>query len=743
LRLRDLPRDRGAWGLVLVALAMFYRPLATETFFFRDLYLLFYPKRLLLVDALRAGRLPLWDPFTNGGVPFLTLPSNFAWHPSNVLYLVLPTLFAFNLILVAHFVFCAVAAYWAARVVRLPAPSAFVAGAAYAFCGFTLSTANLTPLLLGLPWIPMTIALAHRALRDRRSIVPAAFAAAMPLFGAAVELTAMLFAILGAWIAFARIDATPRARAIAFAIIAAGAIGLSLIVTLPATTIVAQSSRGELLPYENFASWSVSPLRLPELAIPRFLGNPDTLTEERYWGRNLETGRYPYILSLYLGVPVLLLAFAGAFRRGDDEIPRRALAVIALIAVVLSLGRHLPGFHALYENVPLLATFRYPVKAQVAMLFPIAMLAACGVEVIRAHRAAMRTAMFTAALALLALVSPQWFVELFNFSATPDRLLAIGFFHVALASLALAVAIGKPKAIAAVVALDLAIAGYTVNTYAPRNLFDEPPAATAVREATGGLRFHATERPQVLRTKGDEMRHLVEWQLATLADYNAATFGIPVVFHSDYDGLAHARTANLTRLLPTLPWDQRLAIFDRAGVRVFATTADVLSPQVVELVRLDMPGSPLHIYGNRGATAARFVSDVLMSRDPLAMKDLSRALVETNVAADRCGNAPVRLLGRSLSSARYEVDAPCRGLVVLAENHDPGWRAWVDGRETPHVRADYAFTAVPVARGRHTIERRYFPPRLIAGAIGTAIAIVTLLALAHSLSPPRRGEGGA
>jgi uncharacterized membrane protein YfhO len=87
----------------------------------------------------------------------------------------------------------------------------------------------------------------------------------------------------------------------------------------------------------------------------------------------------------------------------------------------------------------------------------------------------------------------------------------------------------------------------------------------------------------------------------------------------------------------------------------------------------------------------------------------------------------VRLVARAMSSARYEVDAPCRGLVVFAENHVSGWRATIDGRETPHVRADYAFTAVAVERGRHTIERRYFPPRLVGGAVGTVVAAVVLL----------------
>jgi len=748
VRLRELHRDRGVWGLLLIGLAMFYRPLATQTFYFRDLYLLFYPKRVLMTDALRAGRIPLWDPFTNGGQPFLTLPSNFAFHPSNVLYLVLPRLFAFNLVLVLHVMFCAVAAYWAARVMRLSAPAAIVAGVVFAFCGFTLSTANLTPLLLGLPWIPMTIGLTHRALCDGRSIVPSAFAAAMPLFGAAVELTAMLFATLAVWIFFSRYAVTPRQRAIALAIIAAGTIGLSLIVTLPATSIIAESTRNERRSFASFSAWSVAPQRLPELIVPRFFGNADSLRDEAYWGRALESGGYPYILSLYLGIPALLLAIAGATSRSESvEVPRRALTVIASIALLLSLGRHLPGFAFLYDHVPLIGMFRYPVKAQIAMLFPIAMLAACGAESLRRNVriAAAVLALIAGALAIAIGTSAAFtasFARAFTFKpldASLQTMLALAFAHAAIAALAFAIASARPHAVAAIVALDLFAAGFNVNFYAPREIFDEPASAAFVREATGPMRFHAEPRPSMLRASGDAIRYLAEWQLATLADYTASTFGVPVVFHTDYDGLAPLRMSHLNDQIARMPWNARRAIFDRAGVRTFMTQDELRMPNLAEIARLEAPQRPLRIYGNANAAAARFVSRIDLAPTPddallgiMHSTDLTRAIVEAPVVVDNCGAAPVRLLARSLNSARYEVEAPCRGLVVFAENHDPGWRARVDGRETPHVRADYAFTAVAVARGRHVIERTYFPPRLWAGAVGTLLTMVILFSIARA-----------
>lgn len=761
MRLRDLHRDRAVWAFVVIILAMFYRPLATATFYFRDLYLLYYPKKLLFVDAIRSGRIPLWDPFTNGGQPFLVLPTNFSFHPSNVLYFVLPPLFAFNLVLVLHVLFCAIAAYWCARVARLSMPAAFVAGAIFAFCGYTLSTANLTPLLLGLPWIPMAIGLTHRALRDGRSLAPACFAAAMPLFGAAAELTAMLFATLAVWVLFTR-----ASRITAVALIFVAAMGLALVVTLPTTSLLAQSTRGEGRSYESFSSWSVAPQRLPELLIPRFLGDPNSMRADAYWGRRVESGGYPYMLSLYLGIPALLLALVGALAVGswrlavepDDgtanrqsptavsEVPRRSMAGVAAVALLLSLGQYLPGFRLIYDHVPLVTIFRYPVKAQLAMLFPVAILAACGVEML----AAMRRRIVIAAVALTiaagivgaAIASSESFTarlaNAFDFTRV-DSSLALGFAHAALAALAFAAASSRKWVVAAVVTLDLTIAGYRVNDYAPREIFDEPPAAPAVRDAAAGLRFYPAERPKVVRGKGDSIRTIAEWQISTLDDYAASTFGIPVVFHTDYDGLAPARISHLSGLMPSLPWERRRGLLDRAGVRAFFAPKPLAMPNLVEVARLDLPRAPLRLYLNRQAMPARFVSRVEVASDPIVRViesgDLTTAIVEAPIPAGNCGAAMVRVVSRSLNTARYAVDAPCRGLVVFSENHYDGWHATVDGREVPHVRADYAFTAVAVEPGRHTIDRRYRPPRLLLGAVGSLLTALVVVGLGVRRGP--------
>jgi hypothetical protein len=79
---------------------------------------------------------------------------------------------------------------------------------------------------------------------------------------------------------------------------------------------------------------------------------------------------------------------------------------------------------------------------------------------------------------------------------------------------------------------------------------------------------------------------------------------------------------------------------------------------------------------------------------------------------------------------RIAADLDRPGYVVLVDAYDPGWKATVDGRKTPVLRANAAFRAVPVGRGRHVVEMVYRPLSIMVGAAVSMCAIVTGLAVA-------------
>jgi hypothetical protein len=93
--------------------------------------------------------------------------------------------------------------------------------------------------------------------------------------------------------------------------------------------------------------------------------------------------------------------------------------------------------------------------------------------------------------------------------------------------------------------------------------------------------------------------------------------------------------------------------------------------------------------------------------------------VDATVVAE--GNAVVDL----------RAEAPGGGFLVLSDPYYPGWRAFVDGVETPILRADYLFQAVALPPGSHEVRFVFVPWSLQRGmllsAAGVAIALSAIL----------------
>lgn len=72
------------------------------------------------------------------------------------------------------------------------------------------------------------------------------------------------------------------------------------------------------------------------------------------------------------------------------------------------------------------------------------------------------------------------------------------------------------------------------------------------------------------------------------------------------------------------------------------------------------------------------------------------------------------------------IEAKDNGLLLLTNNYYPGWKSFIDGKETKIYRADYAFMAIAVSRGRHTVNFIYDP---LSFKIGLCLSLGTLILL--------------
>lgn len=764
-RVKEILRERALWALTTLILLFFRRPLLGETFYFRDLWLLFIPQKVFMARAFREGSIPLWNPTLHGGLPYAGDPANFFFHPSTLLYTVLDPLTAFNLTLVGSYLAMAVATYLLVRSLGLSPSSAFIGGATMTLSGFALSVSNLVPILLALPCFPLHALALHRLVTERRSrwLALAALAGALPLLSGAAEMTILIGLSSVAWIFLTdgSLSAAARTRALAGAWCFSFA--LSCVILLPASELIARSGRSSKLPYATFASWSVAPQRLPELVIPYYFGFTDQVDARAYWGRFREDKGAPYIISIHVGI--LSLLFAAAARR-TDRVPRRLLAALALLAtagLALSLGRHLPGFELGHRYVPLVSTFRYPVKALALAVLPLALLAAAGADRLLRDGDALLDRVATAACLVAGIVtailaaSPALLhsTEALAFGsagwATQDATLLAGSGLLAFYCGAVALASwwnrrrggALPQAVlCALVFGSLACAGHRVNDYGPREIFAKPLHADLVARVARDGRLYRAAVPDDLEVPAASNAFVARWHLESLHRYTAPLGGVPVVFHEDFDGLAPRNITTMTQVIERLGWPARVAILRSSGVTAVASETPIAAPGLEHVASLRTPPPvAFELYSLVGASGARVTCASVTDPDPdnAFRALLRREVVAPAVAITATGARKVTppceasLLERTstINSSRQRVRLARDGYLVLSQTYYPGWTATVDGRPAPTVRADFAFTAVPVPAGEHIVDLRYRPRLLFAGAGISVVALVALLLCAR------------
>jgi hypothetical protein len=111
--------------------------------------------------------------------------------------------------------------------------------------------------------------------------------------------------------------------------------------------------------------------------------------------------------------------------------------------------------------------------------------------------------------------------------------------------------------------------------------------------------------------------------------------------------------------------------------------------------------------------------------------------------------AHIQLTRYSLNDMQYQSTNAQKGLAVFSEIYYPaGWKAYIDGKETPILRVDYAFRGLLIPAGTHAIEFKFHPKTFFTGAkisgISSVVLILLILAgLAYELFRRARLESAA
>jgi hypothetical protein len=103
----------------------------------------------------------------------------------------------------------------------------------------------------------------------------------------------------------------------------------------------------------------------------------------------------------------------------------------------------------------------------------------------------------------------------------------------------------------------------------------------------------------------------------------------------------------------------------------------------------------------------------------------------------------VQMMLETNNKLDLQVNARENSLLVLSDTYYPGWKAFVDGKETKLYRADYTFRAIPLNAGTHQVEFVYDPISFKLGAGVTILGILGCVGIGWTIRQKNLSRSGA
>lgn len=759
------PRARvvvAAAATALAAILPLARALSPEwTLSWRDTAILFVPVRSLVVDSLRAFRLPLWNPYEGTGETLLAQSLHAVLHPVTVVTALLGG--GIDVQLLGLVAFGAVGAFVAARTLRVSIAAASGAALAFALSGYVLGMTGNAFYLTASATAPWTVAgLRHAAERGGAAVIAgAAGIACAALAGdpqslATATLIGAALGIAGGPRPSPAAALGRRAGRIAVAVGLGIATGAVQLVPSWAYFLTTYRAVGEIAPSDRL-QWSLDPVRLVELVAPGLFVGRITAWQAPVFQALGTPSAYPlpWSPSVFVGAAVLLLAAVAAAGSRDG----RVLAALAALFAWMALGHHL-GATQLLSRVPVWSSFLYPEKLVGPMTLCLVLAAGLGVDLVPGTRwlpaAALGVAgtFFAMAVACAAKVGAVTAL-LGSLGATAGaaelaraHLLegsAQAVFGAAVLALlaklatrlgarlgpALALLLFAQSALASPFAIHLGKAS------AARSC--PPPLAASAPgpRLLAALAHNVTDAERGLDPIDAGPNR---WGRVGVPALNVACAVDSIEGYTGIETLRAASTIYDPR--------QRAASAARFGVTHVIAEPPVDAGEATLLQQATRGGRLLGFDGESGngvwavphrawasfAPRARVAGSIRAAARALNDEvSAGRSTVVVEAAAPPpCADGRVLRVERGREQVVVEAESAADALLVVNDAYDAGWRATIDGRAAEVLAADVLVRAVRWPAGRHRLVMRYEPPEVAAGQWISGAALLALLAWAAS-----------
>ena len=668
--------------------ALYRLVLLGQALYWGDLFLYFYPLQAFVQEQLRSGQIPLWNPYVFCGQPLVGNPQAWVFYPTTILLYVVPVWLYFTLNTVLHLALAGLGSYLYLRRLTADRTGATLGAIVFLGSGFMLARLQFPTMVQSAAYLPWILLLVDRIIERPRlwygALLTVVVALELLAGHAQIAYMTLTGAIVYALIRLFQIRRHP-ARAWRALSEMAGTLSLGILTAsvqlMPALQLYGESTR-EHLRWREANRFVLLPEQLSNFVLPNYYGNP---VGGDYWGAG-----NAWEPCVFVGlIPILLAGYAVI--RGTRRPAVRYFALLALISLLLSMGRFGGLYWAAYYIVPGVSVFHDPARFAFLTTFSIAALAAIGLRVMRDRGV---TAHARSGIVVLAALNLLWFGVTLNPTTDPS---ALGTTPRALASIPME-ADGR---------VYTSLRDDVWRRYVNYSEFG-PEGPRYARELTDTLTPNVGLRYGVAEASGYEpvpLRAILEMDDLVQDAVIRQSPRLPELF-----GMMDAQAL-------LLPHGTRYPHPDLQRLQVRGVSAYSL---IWNAPRAWIVRKTLRVDGGQRSLAA-IASPDFHPRSEAIVSD-SPGLGESAVESDGKPDTPA-VMRQSTGVSEISVDCGTeRSFLVRSVAYYPGWRATVDGIPAQIERSDHAFQGVVLPQGKHTVRFSYQPFAFRLGLYATLFA---------------------
>ncbi|MBI2404556.1 YfhO family protein [Candidatus Gottesmanbacteria bacterium] len=724
-----------------------------------------YPHRRLITDLLQKGELPLWNPYNFAGNFLLAQYDPAVFHPMTWVFLLLPTINAWSIIVFLTPIFATIGMYGFLRTLGLSKSARLFGSLVFAFSGFMIvwweETYVVSYTALSLPYILWAI----ESFRQRPRRIT--WVILVLLLTISIVSGWFQFTFYG-WLFAATffLIRKPSRKVIVMAACAAGVAGMIAGIHLvPGLETMMQSARTSTDAKYLFDLYLLPFSRLLTLLAPDYWGNPGTYN---YFGKG-----FFYERVMFFGIAPLIFVLYQLFN-WRKHTPEERFFAIAFV-VTLSLGFSLPtSWFFLYTlKLPFISViipsrifFLTTVCASVltaraaehfskklgiwpllfATLIPIlGIIAGWGFAVYAKHQVA------------IVLTKDGDFIQYATISFR-NMILPTAITVLVAMTMWLGTLVKKFRPTAFVMLMGISIMGavFFANKYLyfsdPNLLFPQTPIVTKLQQISGFDRFWTPEHGYM------ESNFQTEFRLFSPEGYDSffiRRYG-ELLDAAKHKGKlqkdiprADATITSTDTFTDILNDPYRVKLLQLLGVKYIARKnvaerdgpVDIYADPRLRLVWTDQV---YQIFEYMEAFPRTFLTtDFITEKNPQTILDrmfstetnLRKTVILEEEPEGITKSTEKQMLSATITNyspnrVTVNTSASSSAILFLSDNAYPGWVARIDGHLSKVYRADYTFRGVVVPKGEHRVVFSFEPPSVVVGAILTLAGIIGLVILA-------------